>query len=64
MGDKQITTEKEYEQALARLTKIFEADPASSEGMEAEVLVTLIEQYEKVHYPISLPDPDKADSGF
>ena len=61
MGEKQITTEKEYEQALARLTKIFEADPASSEGMEAEVLVTLIEQYEKVHYPISLPDPDKAD---
>lgn len=61
MGDKQITTEKEYEQALARLTQIFEADPASSEGMEAEVLVTIIEQYEKVHYPISLPDPDKAD---
>jgi HTH-type transcriptional regulator/antitoxin HigA len=61
MGDKLITTEKEYEQALARLTKIFEADPASSEGMEAEVLVTLIEQYENEHYPISLPDPDTAD---
>jgi HTH-type transcriptional regulator/antitoxin HigA len=29
--------------------------------MEAEVLVTLIEQYENEHYPISLPDPDTAD---
>lgn len=55
--DKLITTEKEYEQALARLTKIFEADPASSEGMEAALLVLLIEHYEKEHYPISLPDP-------
>jgi HTH-type transcriptional regulator/antitoxin HigA len=61
MGDKLITTEQEYEQALARLTKISEADPASSEGKEAEVLVTLIEQYENEHYPISLPDPDTAD---
>lgn len=55
--DKLITTEKEYEQALARLTKIFEADPASSEGMEAALLVLLIEHYEKEHYPILLPDP-------
>ena len=55
--DKLITTEKEYEQALARLTKIFEADPISSEGMEAALLVLLIEHYEKEHYPISLPDP-------
>jgi HTH-type transcriptional regulator/antitoxin HigA len=55
--DKLITTEKEYEQALARISKIFEADPASAEGMEAALLVLLIEQYEKEHYPISLPDP-------
>jgi HTH-type transcriptional regulator/antitoxin HigA len=55
--DKLITTEKEYEQALARISKIFEADPASSEGMEAALLVLLIEQYEKEQYPISLPDP-------
>jgi HTH-type transcriptional regulator/antitoxin HigA len=25
--------------------------------MEAELLVTLIEKYEKEHYPINLPDP-------
>lgn len=42
---------------MARLAVIFEADPDSAEGMEAELLVTLIEKYEKGHYPISLPDP-------
>ncbi|MFC4871957.1 helix-turn-helix domain-containing protein [Negadavirga shengliensis] len=52
-----ITTEQEYEKALARLSKIFEADPDSAEGMEAELLVTLIEKYEKEHYPIDMPDP-------
>lgn len=58
--DKIITTEQEYEKALARLAVIFEADPDSAEGMEAELLVTLIEKYEKEHYPVSLPDPIEA----
>lgn len=55
-----ITTEKEYEESLARLSKIFETDPDSAEGMEAELLVTLIEKYEREHYPIALPDPIEA----
>ncbi|WP_026952549.1 helix-turn-helix domain-containing protein [Algoriphagus mannitolivorans] len=55
--EKIITTEKEYDMALARLSKIFEADPDSPEGMEAELLVTLIDKYEKENFPISLPDP-------
>ena len=42
---------------MARLAIIFEADPDRAEGMEAELLVTLIEKYEKEHYPVSLPDP-------
>jgi HTH-type transcriptional regulator / antitoxin HigA len=28
--------------------------------MEAELLVTLVEKYEKEHYPIALPEPIKA----
>lgn len=58
--EKIITTEKEYEESLARLSKIFEADPDSAEGMEAELLVTLIDKYEKEHYSIALPDPIEA----
>jgi len=55
--DKIITTEQEYEKALARLAIISEADPDSAEGMEAELLVTLIEKYTKEHYPVSPTDP-------
>lgn len=55
--DKIITTESEYNSALARLSEIFDAHPSSAEGMEAELLVTLIEKYEKQHYPIALPHP-------
>jgi HTH-type transcriptional regulator / antitoxin HigA len=47
----------EYEKALKRLSSIFDANPDSPEGMEAELLVTLIEKYEKEHYPIALPEP-------
>jgi len=50
-------TKQEYEKALARLAIIFEADPDSAKGMEAELLVTLIEKYENEHYPVSIPDP-------
>lgn len=55
--DKIITTEQEYENALNRLSSIFDANPDSPEGMEAELLVTLIEKYEKEYYPIALPEP-------
>jgi HTH-type transcriptional regulator / antitoxin HigA len=58
--EKTITTQKEYEKSLVRLSKIFDADPDSAEGMEAELLVTLIEKYEREHFPISLPDPIEA----
>jgi HTH-type transcriptional regulator/antitoxin HigA len=52
-----ITTESEYNLALSRLSEIFDANPSSSEGMEAELLVLLIEKYEKQHYPIASPHP-------
>jgi len=55
--DKVITSEMEYQRALKRLSGLFDAAPDTSEGMEAELLVTLIEKYEKEHFPISLPDP-------
>ncbi|WP_373493507.1 type II toxin-antitoxin system HigA family antitoxin [Aquiflexum sp.] len=55
--DKIITTEQEYEKALKRLSIVFDANPDSPEGMEAELLVTLVEKYEKEHYPIAFPEP-------
>lgn len=55
--NKPITTEQEYEKALKRLNSKFDTNPDSPEGMEAELLVTLIDKYEKEHYPIALPEP-------
>ena len=37
-----------------------EPDPDSEEGAFFEALITLIEAYERKHYPISPPDPVEA----
>ena len=55
-----IKNEKEYQAALKQLEKIFDAKPNTSEGDNAEMLVLLIEDYEKKHYPIDAPDPIEA----
>jgi len=57
---KLIKTEKEYNSALARIEKIFDSQPNSKEGQEAELLALLIEEYEEEHYKIESPDPIEA----
>ena len=60
MKYKIIKTEEEYEQALERLETIFDAEPSTNEGQEAELLVLLIEDYEEQHHQIEPPDPIQA----
>ncbi len=55
-----IKTRKDYQNALLRLEKIFDAKQGSSEGDELEVLGILIDTYEKNHFPIDFPDPIEA----
>jgi HTH-type transcriptional regulator/antitoxin HigA len=55
MIPKIIKTEKDYERALARINDLMDADPGTPEGDELELLVTLVEAYEKVKYPIGRP---------
>ena len=57
---KPIKTKKDYQDALVRLDKIFDAKPGSAEGDELEILGILIDTYEKIHYPIDFPDPIEA----
>ncbi|MBL4905785.1 MAG: helix-turn-helix domain-containing protein [Flavobacteriaceae bacterium] len=57
MNIKPIKTEQDYNNALNRLSKIFEAQINIHNGDEAEILVVLIDNYEKEHYPIGAPDP-------
>lgn len=48
----QVTNETEYELALLRLEEIFDAEFGSKEGQEMDALCSLVEAYEKKHYPI------------
>ncbi len=60
MNIKPIKTENDYKKSLKRLELIFDAEPNSKEGDEAEILSLLIENYENKHYPIETPDPIEA----
>ncbi len=57
MKPKILKNESEYEQALARLDAIFEAEPGTPVGDEAELLTALIEMYEAKVYPMDMPSP-------
>ena len=60
MTIKLIKKEEDYSEAMARLEVIFDAKMGSPEGDELEILGMLIDNYEKIHYPIGLPDPIEA----
>lgn len=60
MNIKPIKTKQDYNEALNRIDKIFDAEPNTKLGDELDILVTLVERYEKEHYPIDLPDPIEA----
>ncbi len=57
-----IKTEEQYDIALERVYDLMQLDlkEGSRELNEAELLGVLIEQYEKVHYPIAPPHPIEA----
>jgi len=60
MNIKLIKTEEDYQAALKRLDKIFDAKVGSSESDEADILGLMIDDYEKKNYPIEAPDPIEA----
>ncbi len=59
---KVIKTEEQYEEALARVETLLDIDPetGTDESDELELLTLLIVDYEKIHFPIDLPDPIEA----
>lgn len=60
MEVKPIKSESDYDRALRRVEELWGSPQGSSEGDELEVLVTLVEAYERDHYPVDLPDPVEA----
>jgi len=55
-----IKTEKDYEDALVEIEKIFDTSPGTPEGDRFDILVTLVEVYEDKYY--SIPDPDPIEA--
>jgi len=60
MAIKPIRGEADYERALRRMEALWDSPEGSAETDELDVLATLIEAYEREHYPIDLPNPIEA----
>ena len=60
MDIKPIKTDADYRTALKEIEILMMADPDTPEGEKLDVLVTLVEAYERKHYPLDLPDPVEA----
>lgn len=55
-----IRTEADCAAALRRIETLWGAAPGTPDGDELDVLATLVEAYEREHYPVDLPDPIEA----
>ncbi len=55
-----IKTEADYEATLKEIEGLMSAEADSPQGDRLDVLVTLVEAYEREHYPIDFPDPIEA----
>jgi len=60
MEIKPIKSEEDYQVALAEVERLFDAKAGTPEGDKLDVLTTLIEAYEEIHYAIPQPDPVEA----
>jgi HTH-type transcriptional regulator/antitoxin HigA len=57
MKIKPIKTEEDYRNALSEIERIFQAQEGTSDSDDLDVLVALVEAYEKDHISIPTPDP-------
>ena len=55
-----IRTKADYREALQEIELLFDAAKNTPEYDRLDILSTLVEAYEKTHFPIELPDPIEA----
>lgn len=60
MDIKPIRNEADYLAALRDIEELMTAGPDTPQGDRLDVLVTLVEAYERNHFPMDLPDPIEA----
>jgi len=56
MDIKPIRTKADYRMALKKIESLMTAKANSPEGDRLDVLTTLVEAYERAHFPMDLPD--------
>ncbi len=54
---KPIKNEEDYAAALQEIEQLWDAEPGTAEGDTLEILVTLVEAYERGRYDLPSPDP-------
>lgn len=57
MGIKPIKTDQDHDKALREVEQLWGSRPGTPKGDRLDVLLTLVEAYERAHFPIALPDP-------
>lgn len=60
MNIQPIKSEADYRATLQEIESLMAAEPGTPKGERLDVLVTLVEAYERKHYPLDLPDPVEA----
>ena len=60
MQIKPIRTTKDYRAALKEIESLMAAKVDTPEGDRLDVLTTLVEAYERTHFPMELPDAVEA----
>ena len=52
-----ITDTESHRRALRRIEKLWDSQPGSAGESELDALATLVDAYERKHFPIAPPDP-------
>jgi HTH-type transcriptional regulator/antitoxin HigA len=60
MEIKPIRTKADYRATLKEVETLMRAEPGTADGERLDVLATLVEAYERKHFPLDLPDPVEA----
>ena len=55
-----IKTQRDYRRVLKEIESLMMAKRNTAEGDRLDVLVTLVEAWERKYYPLDLPDPVEA----
>lgn len=55
-----IRNEADHEEALREIQRLWGAEEGTPEGDRLDVLTTLVEAYEQMHFPMDAPDPIEA----